>query len=102
MFSTKLGGCLQIQLPLHEPHTILLLSLFKDQQRRNTKRLTSNPPHMVGKLRLRLNTLAPGHLYSSKLPMLANRKEGGRHTATADLQAKVLACGNVYSPFVKT
>ena len=79
----------QIQLPLHEPHTILLLSLFKDQQRRNTKRLTSNPPHMVGKLRLRLNTLAPGHLYSSRLPMLANRKEGGRHTATADLQAKV-------------
>lgn len=49
---------------------------------------------MVGKLRLRINTLSPGLQYESDLPMLADRKEGGAHTATMSLQAKVVPSAN--------
>ena len=79
---------LQVQLPIHDPHTVLLLNLFQDQHRRNTGRLRSSPPRLVGKLRLRVNTLSPGLQYESDLPLLADRKEGGSHTGTVSLQAK--------------
>ena len=84
----------QIQLPLHEPYTVLLLNLFRDQHRKNTGRLRSAPPKLVGKLRLRLNTLAPGLQYESDLPLLADRKEGGTHKATLSVVAKVSNVGS--------
>lgn len=77
---------------MHEPYTVLLLNLFKDQHRKNTGKLRSYPPKMVGKLRLRLNTLAPGLQYEADLPLLADRKEGGTHKATLSLQAKASSC----------
>ena len=83
---------MQVQLPMHEPYTVLLLNLFKDQHRKNTGKLRSYPPKMVGKLRLRLNTLAPGLQYEADLPLLADRKEGGTHKATLSLQAKASSC----------
>lgn len=79
---------MQVQLPVHDPYTVLLLNLFRDQHRKNTGNLTSKPPKLVGKLRLRVNTFGPGLQYESDLPLLADRKEGGTHTATMSLQVK--------------
>lgn len=76
---------LQVHLPLFDPDTLLVLCVFRDPQRK----LKSSPPVHVGKLRIRLNALVSSQQYSAALPMLSDRKSGGKRTATAHLQAKV-------------
>ena len=80
----------QVHLPLIEPHTLFTLVVFRDMHRKETSNMRSRPPEMIGKLRLRLNTLATGELYEANLPMLGNRKQGGHHNADAQLSIKVL------------
>ena len=48
-------------------------------------------PLLLGKLRVRLSTVAPGKIWTRALPMLAGRRNGGEHTATAHLSMRV--CG---------
>lgn len=80
---------MQIHLPIIEPHTLFTLVVFRDMHRKETSNLRSRPPEMIGKLRLRLNTLQTGETYKAKLPMLGNRKEGGHHNADLQLEIKV-------------
>jgi hypothetical protein len=46
-------------------------------------------PLLLGKLRVRLSTVAPGKTWTRALPMLAGRRNGGEHTATAHLSMRV-------------
>jgi hypothetical protein len=46
-------------------------------------------PLLLGKLRVRLSTVAPGTTWTVALPMLAGRRNGGQHTATAHLSMRV-------------
>jgi hypothetical protein len=48
-------------------------------------------PLLLGKLRVRLSTVAPGKTWTRALPMLAGRRNGGEHTATAHLSMRVCA-----------
>jgi hypothetical protein len=52
-------------------------------------------PLLLGKLRVRLSTVAPGKTWTRALPMLAGRRNGGEHTATAHLSMRV--CGKTAS-----
>jgi hypothetical protein len=46
-------------------------------------------PLLLGKLRVRLSTVAPGRTWTVALPMLAGRRNGGEHTATAHMSMRV-------------
>ncbi len=46
-------------------------------------------PLLLGKLRVRLSTMAPGRPYTVQLPMLAGRRNGGKRTCTAHLTLQV-------------
>lgn len=81
---------MQVQLPIIEPHTLFSICVFRDMHRKETTNLRSRPPELIGKLRLRLNTLQAGETYDCSLPMLGDRKKGGHHNATANLDVKVI------------
>ncbi len=52
--------------------------------------LRKNRPLLLGKLRVRLSTVAPGETFTVALPMLAGRRNGGERTATAHLSMRVI------------
>lgn len=53
-------------------------------------------PLLLGKLRVRLSTVAPGKAWTIALPMLAGRRNGGEHTATAHLSMRVRGGCSLY------
>lgn len=77
----------QVHLPLYDPDTLLLLSIFSDPGKGRI--FNHGGPQLVGKLRVRLGTVAAGQQHECHLPMMAERKQGGGRKATANLGLKV-------------
>lgn len=77
----------QVHLPLYDPDTLLLLAVFSDPSK--GRLFSHGGPQLVGKLRLRLSTVAAGRWHRCHLPMLAERRQGGTRKATANLGLEV-------------
>lgn len=73
-------------------HVPLLSRSGKEGQVADVKRRTpfqKDKPLLLGKLRVRLSTVAPGKTWKVALPMLAGRRNGGERTGTAHLSIRV-------------
>ena len=80
----------QVHLPLFDPAELLLLAVFRDPGATSTaSRMFGSGASLVGKLRLRLSTLAADAAHAAALPLCADRKAGGGRAATAHLRVKV-------------
>ena len=80
----------QVHLPLFDPAELLLLAVFRDPGATSTaSRVFGSGASLVGKLRLRLSTLAADRAHAAALPLCADRKAGGGRAATAHLRVKV-------------
>ena len=80
----------QVHLPLFDPAELLLLAVFRDPGATSTaSRVFGSGASLVGKLRLRLSTLAADQAHAAALPLCADRKAGGGRAATAHLRVKV-------------
>ena len=78
-----------MHLPIYDPDTLLLLTIFADTSK--GRLFSHGPPQLVGKLRVRLSTVAADRQHQCSLPMLPERKKGGGYSATAHLGLKVRA-----------
>jgi hypothetical protein len=85
----------QVRLPFHDVYTLFQLGVFKSGDPDGVAAVKQRMPFMkskpllLGKLRVRLSTVAPGKTWTRALPMLAGRRNGGEHTATAHLSMRV-------------
>lgn len=93
---TVVPGCtcstdlVQVHLPLFDPAELLLLAVFRDPGATSTaSRVFGSGASLVGKLRLRLSTLAADQAHAAALPLCADRKAGGGRAATVHLRVKV-------------
>ena len=74
-------------MPLYDPDTLLLLAVFNEPSK--GRLFSHKPPQLVGKLRVRLSTVAVDKQHTCHLPMMAERRQGGGRKATAHLGLKV-------------
>lgn len=82
-------GWRQVHMPLFDPAELLLLAVFRDPGATSAaSRVFGSGASLVGKLRLRLSTLAAGRMHAAALPLCADRKAGGGRAATAHLRIK--------------
>lgn len=77
----------QVHLPVYDPDTLLLLTIFGDPSKKGL--FSHGPPPLIGKLRIRLSTVAANQQHQCKLPMLAPRQKGGKRVAFAHVGLKV-------------
>lgn len=70
-------------MAIFDPGTLLQLALFKETGPRTSRRT-----NLVGLLRIRLSALASDISHAAALPLCANRKQGGKIAATANLTIK--------------
>ena len=80
-------GMLQVHLPLYDPDTLLQLAVFNDPGK--GRLFNHGGPQLVGKLRIRLSTVAAGQQHQCRLPLMAERKQGGGRKATMHMGLKV-------------
>ena len=76
-----------MHLPLYDPDTLLLLAVFTDPGK--GRLFSHGGPQLVGKLRVRLSTVAANQQHECHLPMMAERRQGGGRKATAHFGLKV-------------
>ncbi len=84
------GAAAQVHMPLFDPAELLLLAVFRDPGATSTaSRVFGHGASLVGKLRLRLSTLAAGRAHAAALPLCADRKAGSGRAANVHLRLKV-------------